>query len=262
MTSADAGGRRQTLRLTAAGLALGFGLGGFFDGILLHQVLQWHHLLSNVEQARQDIRVLILADGLFHVLMYLVTGVGLWLLWRSRHEFANGHADRRLLSAALVGFGVWHVVDGVLSHWILGIHRIRMDVENPLFWDVAWLVVFGVLPIVAGWRLPGRRPSPGRTVMSAPAALVFTSLLAGPIAALPPPGQDSVVVLFRPDVSEAHAYAAMRAVDGRLLGVDASGQLWAMEFDPGSNPSELYRYGALLVSGAMLPLGCFSWIAA
>ena len=29
-----------------AGYSLGFGIGGFFDGILLHQVLQWHHLLS------------------------------------------------------------------------------------------------------------------------------------------------------------------------------------------------------------------------
>lgn len=29
-----------------AGYLLGFALGGFFDGILLHQVLQWHHLLD------------------------------------------------------------------------------------------------------------------------------------------------------------------------------------------------------------------------
>jgi uncharacterized membrane protein len=27
---------------------LGFAFGGFFDGILLHQVLQWHHLLSGI----------------------------------------------------------------------------------------------------------------------------------------------------------------------------------------------------------------------
>jgi uncharacterized membrane protein len=29
------------------GLLLGIGLGGFIDGILLHQVLQWHHMLSD-----------------------------------------------------------------------------------------------------------------------------------------------------------------------------------------------------------------------
>jgi uncharacterized membrane protein len=29
------------------GLLLGGGLGGFFDGIVLRQVLQWHHMLTS-----------------------------------------------------------------------------------------------------------------------------------------------------------------------------------------------------------------------
>ena len=32
--------------LVAAGILLGAGLGGFVDGILLHQILQWHNMLS------------------------------------------------------------------------------------------------------------------------------------------------------------------------------------------------------------------------
>ena len=31
----------------SAGILFGLGLGGFFDGIILHQVLQWHHMLSS-----------------------------------------------------------------------------------------------------------------------------------------------------------------------------------------------------------------------
>ena len=31
----------------SAGLLLGMGLGGFFDGIVLHQLLQWHHMISS-----------------------------------------------------------------------------------------------------------------------------------------------------------------------------------------------------------------------
>jgi uncharacterized membrane protein len=51
---------------------LGFAFGAFFDGILLHQVLQWHHLLSLVQgDLYRDIRVQILADGLFHAAAYL-----------------------------------------------------------------------------------------------------------------------------------------------------------------------------------------------
>jgi uncharacterized membrane protein len=32
---------------TRAGLLLGVGLGGLFDGVVLHQILQWHHMLSS-----------------------------------------------------------------------------------------------------------------------------------------------------------------------------------------------------------------------
>lgn len=34
--------------LMTAGILLGVGLGGLLDGILLHQILQWHHMLTNV----------------------------------------------------------------------------------------------------------------------------------------------------------------------------------------------------------------------
>jgi uncharacterized membrane protein len=49
---------------------------------LLHQVLQWHHLLSLVQgDLYRDIRVQILADGLFHAAAYLLAAGGLVLLW-------------------------------------------------------------------------------------------------------------------------------------------------------------------------------------
>jgi uncharacterized membrane protein len=31
----------------SAGVLFGLGLGGFFDGIVLHQILQWHHMLTS-----------------------------------------------------------------------------------------------------------------------------------------------------------------------------------------------------------------------
>ncbi len=55
--------------LIAASL-LGFALGGFFDGVLLHQILQWHHLLSGIEAISSQLELQILADGLFHAAMY------------------------------------------------------------------------------------------------------------------------------------------------------------------------------------------------
>ena len=58
-------------------LLLGFALGGFFDGILLHQILQWHHLLSLVPGVA-SLEAQVLWDGLFHLLMYVLAVAGLW----------------------------------------------------------------------------------------------------------------------------------------------------------------------------------------
>jgi uncharacterized membrane protein len=251
-------------KLHWAGYLLGFALGGFFDGILLHQVLQWHHLLSGMDSTTfDDIRVQILADGLFHALMYVVAIAGLWLAWRSRRAFTLPDAGRRLLAAALIGFGIWHALDALLSHWLLGIHRIRMDTSIPLVWDLAWLVLFGIVPLAAGILL-GRHGSGdgeghGRRRFMAPASLALLVLVSGPIAALPASGTGMVMVLFRPDVSAKQAFAALAAMDARPVWNDPSGQLWAIEEGVGRNPWRLYAEGALLVGGGLLPAGCLGW---
>jgi uncharacterized membrane protein len=139
---------------------LGVAFGGFFDGILLHQVLQWHHLLSLVDaEAVRDIRVQILADGLFHVLMYAIAAFGLWLLWRGRRGFEDPGTDMKVLAATVLGFSVWQFVDVVLFHWILQIHRIRVGVPNPLLYDLGWLMVFGVPTLALGLWLSRRAGS-------------------------------------------------------------------------------------------------------
>ncbi len=263
-TPPDTPPTEATARLPWVGGLLGFALGGFFDGILLHQVLQWHHLLSGLEgSAFRDIRVQILADGLFHLLMYAVAVAGLWRLWRARRAFALPGADRRLLAGVLIGFGVWHMLDGALSHWILGIHRIRMDVEEPLYWDLLWFFAFGVLFVAAGWRL-GRGGGSGhgapRRRAAAPAALAFAVLAAGAAAALPPPGVTTVLALFGSGPVPPGLAAALRAVDGRPVWSDPSGRLWAIDLGAEGSALPLYRHGALLVSRTILPAGCLNWM--
>jgi uncharacterized membrane protein len=137
--------------LAGPGFFLGFAMGGFFDGILLHQILQWHHLLSNVN-AVQDMRWQVMADGVFHALMYLIAGVALCQLWRRRAATAQPRAGRTLWALALIGFGCWHMLDGVVSHWVTGIHRIKIDSPQPLVWDLVWFFGFGLLPALLGWR--------------------------------------------------------------------------------------------------------------
>jgi uncharacterized membrane protein len=69
----------------AAGILFGLGLGGFFDGIVLHQVLQWHHMLSSWYPIKDvpSLELNTLWDGIFHSVTYVFVVVGLFILWRT-----------------------------------------------------------------------------------------------------------------------------------------------------------------------------------
>lgn len=250
----------------AAGILIGTALSGFFDGILLHQVLQWHHLLSLVDSpAVQDIRVQILADGLFHLLMYIVAAIGLALLWKSHREFSTPDAARWLFGTVLLGFGLWNFVDVGLFHWIMRIHRIRVDVDNPMFWDVSWLILFGVPFLVAGWMLRSRSGPGGRSRIdrnAATAAVITIAVTAaGLVAALPPKGADTTtLVMFRSGATPAKVFQAFDKVDARVVWADRTGTVWAVKMNGASHAANLYRHGAILVSNSAVALGCFSWL--
>src|SRR5690606_27734085 len=242
-----------------AGHLLGFALSGFFDGILLHQVLQWHHLLLGVQaEPFRDMRVQILVDGLFHVLMYAIALGGLWSLWRGR-ESPDLLAGRKLMSRVLIGFGAWHVLDAVVSHWLLGIHRIKMDSPNPLAWDLLWFVVFGIVPIVAGLLL-GRSHNLriARAGYAAAASLVLAVLIAGPIAAIPSSDNGQVLVVVRPS-DASRLLDGLDAVSGSIMWADRSAAIWVLSIGEGARRKRLYEHGALLVTRSPAVLGCLAW---
>jgi uncharacterized membrane protein len=238
---------------------LGFALGGFFDGILLHQILQWHHLLSLVP-GLSDMRLQVVWDGYFHALMYVIAALGLWGLWRA-HRTAGEAWGRHLLGALLIGFGVWHIVDSVASHWVLGIHRIKLDSPNPLMWDLIWFTAFGVLPLVLGWALLRGMPHrPAGFGGSAAAVLVLLGAT-GAVAAWslkPPPDQPFTTIVFAPGVGMQGAMAAVQAADARLVWTNPSMSVLVVEVTQDAKRS-FYRNGALLVSGSGVPAGCFDW---
>ncbi len=56
-------------------MLLGVGLGGFCDGIVLHQILQWHHILTSAGYPANTVGNLELNtvwDGLFHTSTYMI----------------------------------------------------------------------------------------------------------------------------------------------------------------------------------------------
>jgi uncharacterized membrane protein len=126
------------------GLLLGVGLGAFVDGIVLHQLLRWHHLLSS----RPDVSLTanLIADGVFHAGAWLAVLVGvLWLWHRSRRSDANGQWTA-LIAAMVAGWGLFNVVEGLLNHYILNLHHVRPG-PNQAIYDIAFLIFSALLAI-------------------------------------------------------------------------------------------------------------------
>jgi len=146
-------------RLT--GLLLGIGLGGFVDGIVLHQILQWHHMVSDVAAypvtTVAGLEANTLADGLFHVGAWVVVLVG---SLRAVSEWRSGAWPPSWafhVGMVLVGWGLFNLVEGLVDHQLLRIHHVRDDLGAPLAWDLGFLVVSALL-VLAGWALHRRRP--------------------------------------------------------------------------------------------------------
>jgi uncharacterized membrane protein len=133
------------------GIVLGIGLGGFVDGIVLHQILQWHHMLTSEGSypatTVAGLETNTLWDGLFHATTWVAVLVGIVLLWR----WSEGMRGRVLLGWMLVGWGLFNLVEGVVDHHLLGIHHVRTG-ANETAWDVAFLA-FGALLAAAGGAL-------------------------------------------------------------------------------------------------------------
>jgi uncharacterized membrane protein len=147
----------EQTQLRNAGVLLGVGLGGFFDGIVLHQLLQWHHMVSNVASFSPEtvpgLRINTLADGLFHAVTYVFTVLGVVLLWPALRPGERGTA-RQLIGLALLGWGLFNVVEGIVDHLLLGIHHVNETAPRAqwLWWDLAFLL-WGAAMIAAGWWL-------------------------------------------------------------------------------------------------------------
>lgn len=146
--------------LVAAGILLGAGLGGFVDGIVLHQILQWHNMLSGQLPPDTLVRakVNMYWDGLFHAAVWVLTAVGLALLWAATGRPDVPHSGRTLVGGLLLGWGLFNVIEGIIDHEILGLHHVYEYAPNHLPADLSFLA-FGVLLLLGGWALvrAGRR---------------------------------------------------------------------------------------------------------
>jgi len=137
----------------APSFLLGVGLGGFIDGIVLHQVFQWHHMLTSTDQYPRDtvagLEANTLADGFFHLATWLFVAVAMTLTVKAWKEGRFAPPWSAHLGLLLAGWGVFNLVEGVIDHEILGIHHVRDDLGGPIGWDLGFLA-FGALLVLGG----------------------------------------------------------------------------------------------------------------
>jgi uncharacterized membrane protein len=149
----------------SAGILLGLGLGGFFDGIVLHQLLQWHHLVTSAgypQDSVENLKVNTFWDGVFHAGTYVFVVLGLIVLWRAARHGPTRWSGKVTIGSLLMGFGIFNLVEGIVDHQILGLHHVNETAprEQWLLWDLAFLA-WGAAMLLGGWLLvrSGRRAS-------------------------------------------------------------------------------------------------------
>jgi uncharacterized membrane protein len=148
----DSTGRPYSRR---AGILLGLGLGGFVDGILLHQIIHWHNMGSAVvppttmKAMADNMRW----DGFFHAAVWVVTLVGVYRLLGDARR-GEPLPNRKVFTGLLIlGWGLFNLVEGIVDHHLLGLHHVRdLPVHVPLY-DWLFLGIGGFGFILLGWAL-------------------------------------------------------------------------------------------------------------
>ena len=153
-----AGAPPPRARFIVAAILLGIGLGGFFDGIVLHQILQWHHMVSTTTppDTVTNLQVNTLGDGLFHAATWIVTVAGVFVLLASDGARSEAGSTRRFWGGLLIGWGLFNVVEGLVDHHVLNLHHVRSGPDEALY-DLAFLA-WGAAMIVVGLLLTRRFP--------------------------------------------------------------------------------------------------------
>ena len=139
------------MRWLTPGVVLGVGLGGFVDGIVLHQIVQWHNMGSAVlpPHTMEAMSQNMVWDGQFHLVTWLITLVGVFMLRAESRPFPASVFVGQLV----LGWGVFNLIEGVIDHHLLELHHVRdVPVHLPVY-DWVFLAVAGIGFISVGVTL-------------------------------------------------------------------------------------------------------------
>lgn len=140
-------------QIIKAGIVLGIGMMGFFDGIIFHQVLQWHHLVCFTEYCKPntivDLQLQNHQDGVFQFFMWIVVLVGAFMMFKAATHFniRTSVGAKVFAGALLIGGGIFNFFEGLIDHQILGIHHV-LPGPHQFTADMVFLASGIVLPLI------------------------------------------------------------------------------------------------------------------
>lgn len=144
--------------LSTAAMVLGIGLGGFADGIILHQLLQWHEMISNKLPPTTLVNksVNMFWDGVFHAFCLAVVIIGIVLLWRLLRQPEIDRSGCLLSGGLLAGWGLFNIIEGVIDHHLLKLHNVREITPQVQAWNLGFLGI-SLLMLMLGYALIKKR---------------------------------------------------------------------------------------------------------
>jgi uncharacterized membrane protein len=147
--------RPSTPASRRAGVTIGVGMGGFVDGIVLHQILEWHNMGSAVlpPTTMEAMRRNMIWDGEFHATVWAVTLVGVCLLLTDARRGRPLPSGRAFAGQMLLGWGLFNLVEGVVDHHLLNLHHVRDLPAHVPAYDWAFLAVAGLGFLLLGWAM-------------------------------------------------------------------------------------------------------------
>src|SRR5688572_3093260 len=148
----------MSLQSKVPGFILGVGLGGFFDGIALHQIVQWHNMGSAVlpPTTMAAMKQNMAWDGWFHAAVWAITLVGVFMLLAHARRGGALPTSGTFTGQLLLGWGIFNLVEGIIDHHLLSLHHVRdLPFHVPMY-DWLFVGLGGVGLIALGWMLAQR----------------------------------------------------------------------------------------------------------
>ena len=142
---------RSIVPLISTSIILGIGIGGFIDGIILHQILQWHEMFSNKLPPTNLVAksVNMFWDGVFHVITLIATIIGVVSLFSLFQRTDVFISKRTFFGGMFFGWGLFNIIEGIIDHHLLKLHNVREISQDIGFWNYSFLAVSAVMIVVA-----------------------------------------------------------------------------------------------------------------